>query len=291
MRYEARGYRKPRGNAPVQISNDQSLFNGQWGCWGGLAQGARISPSQVVNQIIWNTEVGGFSGAGVKKYAAKNNLSLEQAIRNSIEAVNEGYLEYEITMLDGGRNCHVTFNNLSNKRRQRTMWILFVLRCWFQYDFQGYGASWYLEKCNTTLTLREVILYTQVITTSYSPFNRHQGCLFGYSSDGGNAAYLGHMSMTEWRRILKGGYYSDTVSSAQELWSEGGGYKSNQRVQRTANSYPRDYNGEFNRFNSGRHDSVKSVMQIFKEFKSHDNTRLTEEQMQLFIRYVKYRKK
>ncbi|MGL5084867.1 MAG: hypothetical protein ACRC68_03995, partial [Clostridium sp.] len=216
MRYAAFGYRK--GSTP---NSETQLWNGSWGCWGSLAKGGSISPTYVVNQIVYHTEHNVFSGSSFKSYMAHHNLTLEQAVRSSIDAIFEGYIDYEVEMNTRGTSCTITFNNLHDKRRQRTMWSLFALRCWFTYQHQGKTTEWLLKDCKTSLTLREVILYSQVIQSTVAPLNVQVGRQFYYNADGSNAAYLMQMTLTEWRRILKGGYYRQTGHNAEDLWSKG----------------------------------------------------------------------
>lgn len=283
MRYAAFGYRKGG------ISNSETqLWNGSWGCWGALAQGSRLRPSTVVNQIVYHTEINEFSGTALKAYMAHHNLTLEQAVRNSVDAILEGYIDYEVEMNLRGTTCTITFNNLHDKRRQRTMWSLFALRCWFTYQHQGKTAEWLLKDCKTSLTLREVILYSQVIQSTIAPLNNRDR-QFYYNADGSNAAYLMQMTLTEWRRILKGGYYRQTGQNAEDLWSKGGGYLSSQQVQRTANSWTKDYSDDFRNFASSTGVSLVSL--INREFMITPARTMSAEVMQKFVRYVKYRKK
>lgn len=290
MRYEAWGYIKPSNGDTREPNSSTALFNGTWGCWGALAHGARIRPSGVVNQIVYHTELNLFGASGIHAYVANRGISLEQAVRESVDAILEGYIDYEVEMTRSNTSCIITFKDLHDKRRQRTMWALFALRCWFTYNHQGKTAKWLLESCKTSLTLREVILYSQVMQSSYNAMSSDRGIRFYYSPDGSNAAYLPQLTLTEWRRLLKGGYYNTTNEKSDDLWGKGGGYFSGQQVQRTANSWQKLYGGSFHRLSSNA-NNLNMYLHITRDWIPSGMQNMSETSMQKFVRFVKYRKK
>lgn len=271
MEYTAKGFTlgKP-------VSNDLTIFSGFAGCWGVLAHGGSSTTGKVINQISFKTEVERVSDTAyrVLKPAEVSNLDF---IVQCVDAINEGYLEYEVKEVD--HRIHISFNNLHDKLKQRTMWILFTLRSLFQYQGTAELAR-HMKGMKTNFTLRELIIYGQTFY-KISDMASQIPYITKYNS-GGTALRHSDLSLADFRAILRGGRYYTGSALSKVLWSEGGGYKSGTNVQNTA------------RATDTRSETAVGTQQsefylVIKSFQK--NERMCSEGFRKLVRLVKYYKK
>ena len=272
MQYTARGYLVGR-----DVSNDEQIYNGYAGCWGNLGNTHYVR-GKAINQISFQTEVERYSDTAYKSLHPKG-MSHVEFITQCVDAINEGYLDYTVEVISG--NTHITFDNLHDKLKQRTMWILFTLRSLFQYSGTGALAK-LLNEMKTSFTLRELIILSQAF---YSAKNMADNSPYiGHYSSGGNAIRHRDMSMADFRAILRGGRYYTGSTNAQTLWSAGGGYKSGTNVQNTSRAMDTS-DVEVVRVSRGLYEAMSDY------FAGSVEGTMTPETFRKFLRLVKYYKK
>lgn len=277
MRYHANGFRKNRG-----VSNNEVLFTGNAGCWGMLA-GSGIPKISVVNQIVFETQYKQFQGSSFFKLKPEN-LTDQEFLGRCVDAINEGYLDYEIS--EGqNQDLVITFNNLHDKLRQRTMWILFTIRSMLQFLYNDTNISPMLLKSKMSLTLREKIIYSQLLYRNSSGIGRNaNNAIYTYNT-GGHAAYLTDMTMADFRAMTRGGAYYTGSEVSKMIWGVGGGYYSSQDVQDTARAAQTAASLSHGGLTNNMFSIIDSVL------RPKGNTISAEEGLRKLIRLVKYYKK
>ncbi|QDH46508.1 hypothetical protein LAh6_117 [Aeromonas phage LAh_6] len=283
MRYAAFGYKK---GSPV--SNDVTIYNGQAGCWGVLA-GNHTVGTNVINQIHFDLELSRFHNGAWDALKPKG-MSDEEFAEKAFEAINEGYLDYRFEMKTGSSgtsSLHLIVDNLSEKLRQRTMWILFTFRSMIQYVTNAGNAAYLIADMKMSMTLREKIILSQIFYRGSgdlgSGFN---GEVFLYNF-GGCVLYTPHVTIADIRALLRGGKYYELDKVSKETWSVGGGYKSDQNVQNIACA--------MNTGKSSPDRDIESLSSIVRNsaWLEYNNRKgcLKEGQLRKFIRWLKYYKK
>ena len=228
MKYSAYGFQK--GRTP---NNETRIFDGLGGCWGYLARSG-VSDTLVINEITYYTRHANFNGSSFNLLKPES-LTHKAFLAQCVDAINEGYLEYEI-LDDTGEGLVLKFKNLHDKLRQRTMWILFTLRSLIEFNpSSDFNGAVMVNACKTSLNLREKILLSQLFyKANASRTLGQQAWRLAFFESGGSAAWLRQMTLADLRGILRGGKYFTGNEKSKMTWGAGGGYYSNQDVQNTA---------------------------------------------------------
>lgn len=272
MQYTARGF--VAGNP---VSNDQQIYSGYAGCWGNLAN-THYTRGNVINQISFQTEVERYNDTAYRALKPEGMTDIE-FITQCVDAINEGYLDYVVEKQ--GSYTVITVNNLHDKLKQRTMWILFVLRSLFQYSGTGKLAK-VMKEMKTKFTLRELILLSQSFYVGTNMGDRSE--FITHYSSGGVAIRHRDMSLADFRAILRGGRYYTGSELSKVTWSQTGGYKSGTNVQNTSRAMDTS-DIEAVRESRGLYDAMKA----YHAGKVEGS--MTHETFRKFLRLVKYYKK
>lgn len=291
MYYYSKGYQE--GEEP---SSRHMMYNGSWGCWGALSH--RTSTHKI-NEIGYYVEEG---NAVLAELAKRYEVTPEQAFLMAAQAIVGDYItvrlgEQKVWGTGNSQHNHylVVFENLHDKLKQRTMWMLFTLR-----DFMRPKGLKVLvalfDKVGTTTTLREKAIFCNAF---YNVTSVLGGDRFGLYITGGSGTPIKAMTVSDLRAILKGKYFEGTAKVgcyAKVKWGDScTPYRAGFNVQRTAlpslNGRDADLNQDYNSGTQKGNDYRDGIKHHWDTCDGKMAGLSGDVPLAAFVRFVKYYKK